>query len=207
MLPSTALTPHIGSYSLGGSGDFYPVYTLFNRTDIDLAGYQNVQLSIWYSYKDTNSNDFFGLYYKNNSLWDPIFEITNPAQSGQKSWTQVIVTMPKTLDKLRLQFKWRTAGSNEYMAIDDLEITGVPSIANNNFTGIIDEVKIYQRELSPEQLYQDFLCTKDGNSSRSVLVAEEIHNWDQWICYVTPNDSTQDDSTTASNPLTITGGG
>jgi len=210
MLPSTALTPHAGSYSLGGSGDFYPLYTYFNRTDVTLSGYQNVQLSVWYSYKDTESNDFFGLYYKNNSQWNPVFEITNPIQSGQKEWTQVIITLPSTLDTLRLQFKWRTTSSSEYVAIDDLKITGIPLGVDSNFTGIIDEVKIYQRGLSPEQLYQNYLCTKDGTSSCSVLTSKEICNDERWKCLVTPNNGFLDDVITESNLIVVkmyTGGG
>jgi hypothetical protein len=203
MLPSTALTPHAGLFSLGGSGDFYPMYTFFNRTDINLYGYQNVKLTVWYSYKNTESNDFFGLYYKNNSQWNPIFEITNPTQSGQKEWTQVIVSIPHTLNTLRLQFKWRTTASNEYVAIDDLKITGVPLMVENNFTGIIDEVKIYPRELTPEQLYQDYLCTNNSNSTRSVIVSEETVLNEQWQCFVMPNDATRDDVFTPSNQLTV----
>jgi len=210
MLPSTALTPHAGSYSLGGSGDFYPLYTYFNRTDITLSGYQNVQLSVWYSYKNTESNDFFGLYYKNNSQWNPIFEISNPTQSGQKEWTNVIITLPSSLNTLRLQFKWRTTSSSEYVAIDDLKITGIPLGTENNFTGIIDEVKIYQRVLSPEQLYQNYLCTKDGTSSCSVLTSKEILTNERWKCLVTPNNGILDDVITESNLIVVkvyTGGG
>jgi len=203
ILPSTALTPHIGSYSLGGSGDFYPQYTIYNRTAINISGYKSVQVSIWYSYKNTESNDFFGLYYKNNSQWNPIFEITNPTQSGQKPWTQVIVNIPLTFNKIILRFKWRTTSTTEYMAIDDLNVTGIPQAAQNNFTGIIDEVKIYPRVLSPEQLYQNYLCTKDGNTTRSVLVSEELCVGDSWKCLVTPNDGLNDDLPTESNILNI----
>ena len=203
LLPSTILTPHSELYSIGGTGDFDPEYALFNRTDINISGYQNVKLSIWYSYKNTENNDFFGLYYKNNSQWEPIFEIINPTQSGQEPWTQVIVDIPKTLSKLRLQFKWRTTASNEYMAIDDLEITGVPYGGENNFTGCIDEVKIYPRVLSSEQLYQNYLCTKDGNSTKSVIVSEEICLGESWKCLVTPNDGMQDDVIAESNILNV----
>jgi hypothetical protein len=81
------------------------------------------------------------------------------------------------------------------MGIDDLEITGVRLAGEINFTGIIDEVKIYPRVLTPEQLYQNYLCTKDGNSTRSVIVSEEIHLDEIWKCLVTPNDRIYDDLT------------
>jgi hypothetical protein len=87
------------------------------------------------------------------------------------------------------------------MAIDDLEITGVRLAGEINFTGIVDEVKIYPRVLTPEQLYQNYLCTKDGSTTRSVIVSEEIRLDESWKCLVTPNDGMQDDVTTESNIL------
>lgn len=203
LFPTSMLTPHSGSFSIGGTGDFDPEYALFNRTAIDISTYFNVKVSVWYSYKNTDSNDFLGLYYKNNSQWVPLFIVSNPQYSGQKPWTQVIVDIPQTLSSLVLQFKWRSTSASEYLAIDDLEITGIPRGGENNFTGIIDEVKIFPRELTPEQLYQNYLCTKDGNSSRSVLISEEIRVDETWKCFVTPNNGVQDDVTTESNPLMI----
>ena len=197
---NTMFTPHTGSFSIGGSGDFDPEFAAFNRTGIDLSGYSNVKISMWYSYKNTESNDFLGLYYRNGSQWKPIFEVTNPQMvGGQSPWTQVQFDLPTSLNILRLQFKWRTTAANEYMAIDDLEITGILLAGEINFTGTIDEVKIYPRVLSPEQLYQNYLCTKDGNSTRSVIVSEELRPDDYWKCLVTPNDGWQDDVTTGQN--------
>ncbi|MBE3120957.1 MAG: hypothetical protein IMZ53_16655 [Thermoplasmata archaeon] len=195
LLPSTALTPHTGSYSIGGTGDFDPEYALYNRTGIDILGYSNVKISVWYSYKATESNDFLGLYYLNGSQWRPVFEINNPQITGQAPWTHVIVNVPETLHVIKLQFKWRTSSTTEYVAIDDLEITGILYTGESNFTGLIDEVKIYPRDLSPEQLYQNYLCTKDGNTNRSVIVSEEIHLDESWKCFVTPNDGIYDDLT------------
>jgi hypothetical protein len=204
LLPFTALTPYSGAYSLGGSGDFDPEYAAFNRTAVDISGYSDVQISFWYSYKNTESNDFFGLYYENNSKWVPIIQVTNPQMvGGQLPWTQVQFDIPKSITTLKLQFKWRTTATNEYIAIDDMEIMGIPHGGENNFTGVIDEVRIYSRVLSSEQLYQNYLCTKDGNSTRSVLVSEEIHLDESWKCLVTPNDGAQDDVVTESNILTI----
>jgi hypothetical protein len=210
LLPSSTLTPHTGSFSIGGSGDFDPEYAAFNRTDIDLSGYTNIEISVWYSYKNTESSDFFGLYYKNNSKWDPVFVIATPQSGGgQYPWTQVVYTLPQSISVLRLQFKWMTSSASEYIAIDDLVITGIPLAGEINFTGTIDDVKIYERVLSPEQLYQDYLCSKDGVTTRSVIVSEETSLDDTWKCLVTPNDATYDDIITESNILFIVsyGGG
>jgi FlaG/FlaF family flagellin (archaellin) len=203
LLPSTALIPHTGIYSIGGTGDFDPEYAMYNRTGIDISGYSNVQLSVWYSYKNTESSDFLGLYYLNGSHWQPIFEKNNPQAAGQAPWTKVTVNISSTITNLRLQFKWRTSSTTEYVALDDLEITGLPHGGEKNYTGVLDEVKIYSRDLSPEQLYQNYLCTRNGNSNISVFVSEEICVDESWKCIVTPNNGMQDDLPTESNIINI----
>jgi hypothetical protein len=204
LLPSTALLPHTGSYSIGGSGDFDPEFAAFNRTGIDVSGYTDVEISFWYSYKNTETSDFLGLYYHNGSQWKPILEITNPDMpSGQRTWAQVNFSLPSSIHILELQFKWQSSSSSEYLAIDDLEITGIPLAGEMNFTGTIDEIKIYSRVLTPEQIYQNYLCTKDGNTACSVIVSEELHLDDSWKCLVIPNDGMYDDLTSESNIIFI----
>jgi hypothetical protein len=203
ILPATAITPHSGLFCIGGDGDFDPEYAIFNRTAIDISHYTNVKISVWYSYKNTDVNDFLGFYYKNNTQWVPIFVVSNPSVGGQQPWAQVVISIPKSISSLVFQFKWRSTSTLEYLAIDDLEITGVPLGGENNFTGVIDEVKIYHRELSQEQLYQNYLSTHNGYSAISVLVSEELHIGELWKCLVIPNDSTMDDAATESNIITI----
>ena len=75
--------------------------------------------------------------------------------------------------------------------------------------GFIDEFKIYNRVISGEQIYQNYLCTKDGITTRSVIVSDETHVGERWKCTVTPNDGIQDDEEVESNILDIVpyGGG
>ena len=102
-----------------------------------------------------------------------------------------------------LQFKWLTSSPSEYVAIDDLEITGEIPAGEDDYIGIIDEVKIYHRVLSAEQIYQQYISSKEGESSCSVIVAEEIVYGDSWQCYVTPNDSITDGALYFSSKYTI----
>ncbi len=207
LLSSAVVTPKTGSYSIGGTGDFDPEYALFNRSGIDISGYTDVIVSLWYSYKDTETEDFFGFYYKNGSIWAPVFVVADlQIGSGQKPWAYAEIHIPKTIQTLVFQFKWMSSSTTEYVAIDDVVITGVPIGGENNFTGSIDEIKIYPRVLSPEQLYQNYLCTKDGNTTCSVIVSEEIQIGEEWICQVTPNNGIDDDITW-SNPVILGGGG
>ena len=198
------LTPKSGTYSIGGTGEIGIDYAAFNRTGIDILGYTDVKVSVWCSYKDTESSDFVGLYYKDGDDWISIFEDDDPQTGGgQSDWINMEAEIPNYIDDLVLQFKWMTSSISQYVAIDDLEITGILPSGENNFTGLIDELRIYNDVLSPEQIYQNYLCTKDGDSSRSVIVSEETAVGDCWKCIVTPNDGIQDDVSTESDVLYV----
>jgi len=71
------------------------------------------------------------------------------------------------------------------------------------FKGMIDEVRIYPKSLSPQQVYQRYVETKDGLSNSSTIVKQETSVGDQWRCEVTPNDSHQDGTTKTSNTIII----
>jgi hypothetical protein len=58
--------------------------------------------------------------------------------------------------------------------------------------GLIDEVYLYNHLVSEDHVYQQYLCTRNGSSSVSVIVSEETAVGDNWYCTVTPNDSYQD---------------
>jgi len=80
---------------------------------------------------------------------------------------------------------------------------GHATTSSRFWLGFIDEVEIYNRALSAEQIYQIYLSTKDGDSDKRVVVSEETCLGDIWQCMVTPNDSTQDDIVIGSNILEI----
>ena len=69
--------------------------------------------------------------------------------------------------------------------------------------GYIDEVKLFDRVLSDDQIYQLYMDEKDGFSDRRVISAQETILGDVWQCIVTPNDGTQDEPPSESNTLEI----
>jgi hypothetical protein len=71
------------------------------------------------------------------------------------------------------------------------------------FQGMIDEVRIYSRSLSAEQISQRYNETKDGLTNSSTLSQKETLTGESWTCQVTPNDSHQDGTARTSNPLTV----
>ena len=69
--------------------------------------------------------------------------------------------------------------------------------------GYVDEFMIYNTALSDEQVYQNYLCTKDGESKLSVIVSQETNVGEIWQCIVTPNNAIVDDIEYDSNQLQI----
>jgi len=210
-LDSDSITPRSGSYSLGGCGDFDSDFVAFDRESIDISNYNNVNVTVYYSYKDTESADDIGFYYWDGSNWITIFEDLSPeiGDGNQLSWTLAEASISNSLDSLTLEFRWSTSQSREYTAIDDLEVTGVNKIQQDNYSGLIDELQIYNRALTDEQVYQNYLCTKDGLTNKRVIVSDETLLGEIWRCTVTPNDGLQDDIAVNSNTLQIVsyGGG
>lgn len=200
LLSSAEINPLSGSYSLGGYGDFDPESVAFNRTSIDVSDYYNVSISLSYKYKNVEPDDFFGMYYLYNDSWTPIFEESSP--SGEISWTSAGGSIPDDIDDLILQFKWVTSAENEYFAIEDLEVRG-SMIGNVNYSGLMDEFTIYQRALSDEQIYQNYLCSINGESSLSAIVSEETIVGQLWNCIVTPVNAAGNADGVMSNGITI----
>ena len=71
------------------------------------------------------------------------------------------------------------------------------------FKGLIDEVRIYPKSLSPQQIYQRYIETKGGLSNSSTIVSQETEIGDTWKCEVTPNDGYQNGIARFSNSITI----
>jgi len=74
------------------------------------------------------------------------------------------------------------------------------------FKGMIDEVRIYSRALSAEQISQRYSETRDGLTSSSTLSDKETLTGETWTCQVTPNDGHQDGTARTSNPVSILSG-
>ncbi len=71
------------------------------------------------------------------------------------------------------------------------------------YHGMIDEVSIYSTCLSSQQIYQDYIQTKKGQSSSSTLVSAQVKSGDQLVCTVTPNDGYMDGTPKSTSPITV----
>jgi hypothetical protein len=73
------------------------------------------------------------------------------------------------------------------------------------FNGVLDEVRIYERALSPMQVSQRYNETKGGVSSSETITWQETNLGDVWRCRITPNDGFGDGNTSNSTALTVSG--
>jgi len=69
--------------------------------------------------------------------------------------------------------------------------------------GWMDELQVFPRVLSDEQIYQSYLSVKYGNSDKRVIVADETNIGDVWECNIIPINSIQDFSSITTNDLEI----
>ena len=71
----------------------------------------------------------------------------------------------------------------------------------NGFVGTIDNVKIYNRSLSPEQIS---LIYNQGSPKYNITASQELKVGENWTVEATPNDNTSDGSGALSNGIIIT---
>jgi len=72
------------------------------------------------------------------------------------------------------------------------------------FNGYIDQLVVYKKALSQDQIYQIYLSERAGDYDRRIMVSEETNNGDTWQCIVTANDREIDDIPISSNILHLT---
>jgi hypothetical protein len=81
-------------------------------------------------------------------------------------------------------------GSGKYWDYDDLN-------------GTIDELKIFNRSLTNDQIYQMYL-EENQSINAHTIISTETELGDEWNCEVTPNDGYEDGNTLNSSEVTIT---
>ncbi|MCK4348449.1 MAG: choice-of-anchor J domain-containing protein [Thermoplasmatales archaeon] len=180
---------------------------------IDLSTFSEAKVSyaVWYTNNHGNdpNDDYFYVYVSDDdgSTWT-LVETIGPSTPLPERWigynftVDDFVTLTSQV-KIRFEASDLNSGSIVEAGVDAVEIQGLPFSGEEDLLGYVDELKIYNRALSAEQIYQNYLCTKDGNTSISVIVSEETNVDESWKCLVTPNDENQDDEFIESNILEI----
>jgi len=180
---------------------------------VDLRGYKTVDCSfdVWYTndFGSNPNNDYFyvDVSSDNGNSWSRALTI-GPDTPQPEQWYSYSITLEDHIsltDSVKIRFEASDAGSGSVVeaGVDAVEITGISEQNNANFTGWIDEVKIYERVLSEEQIYQNYLSNYQGNSSLSVIVSEETIVGETWSCEVTPTNKTKAAQMLISNQILI----
>jgi len=157
--------------------------------EIGISG-NNIFASIWIATGDPGVSGLKQITYNTTLLTNTWYHVALTYKSGVG--LTLYVNGVAVATKTGISGKIQTSGSNPlYIGWFDY------------FKGKIDEVRIYPKSLSQQQIYQRYIETKDGLSNSSTIASAETAIGDIWRCEVTPNDSHQDGTTKTSNPITI----
>jgi hypothetical protein len=202
-----------------GNSDVDGGITWLISPTIDLSGLAEaeVKYAIWYTnnFGQNPNNDFFKIYISDNngSSWS-LVDSVGPNTPLPERWIEYSFKVEDYVNlnnqvKIRFEASDLGGGSVVEAGVDGLSIIGLQILNEDNITGFIDELHVYNRILSDEQIYQNYLCSRDGDTSRSVIVSDETNFGETWSCKVTPNDGILDDIEFESNELVIVnyGGG
>jgi len=188
----------------GSRSSFY--YT--DGVDVDSPGYTSIKVDFWFIAHDVeNWEDFWVRYYDGNQWqivadYDSGDEFVNDQFYHETVWiNESEYNFPTNM---KIRFQCDASHNQDDVYIDQIYVNATTGgTVINNFSGYIDEFRIYNQALSSEQIYQNYLSMINNFTNISVIVSEETNTGETWICEVTPNDSTQDDAITRSNSLII----
>lgn len=213
-----------GAYRFGGSKEYVVIEANLSECFEDL--YRNsFTISIWVNCSKMEDDNKIILEVRKDTLnfvrlfqQDDAFHL-GVCVDGEK---YTIKTSPCVSNEwYHLAAVWNPAESDSSIYLDGVECTTTSSasfscgahtgisLGHGNagsggyWYGLLDEVQIYDRVLSEDQICQIYLTQKTGQTDKEVLVASELNEGEIWQCIVTPNDGLQDDTPVVSNPLQI----
>jgi len=130
---------------------------------------------------------------------------------SQDAWTHIVISFDRTTDVVRgyLNGTLDQTQSGQFGAVGSTNTAGVMRIGINSwntlqdFTGQLDDVRIYKRALSALQAEQLFNDTVLGYSENQTIVSDETTANDKWTCELTPVDGHQEGIAANATDLTI----
>ncbi|MDB4303690.1 right-handed parallel beta-helix repeat-containing protein, partial [Desulfosarcina sp.] len=134
--------------------------------------------------------------------------IESPAGTIDGSWYHLVGTYNLTAGTCAFYINGTkinndTFTSHDSSTWDSIVYVGRVGSSNiRNFNGLIDEVKIFNRSLSSDQIQAIYQAGVAG-THLELLTNNETKTGDNWSVAVTPNDLTEDGTTTISENLTI----
>jgi uncharacterized delta-60 repeat protein len=178
----------------GGSGTDRFVISKYKTT----AGEPRFKLGI-------SKADGTAMFVVESSTDTDLTEIDGTTPLNDSQWHQIVVVRDRPTDKFYLYVDGEsdatpvTDGDQDGSNDGDLYIGdyGRSLGDGRTFNGTIDEVRIYNRSLSAEQVAALYANRTD------LIVSQETSVGDVWKACITPNDGNQDGLENCSNNLTI----
>jgi len=204
---------HENSDSLGGDGSWSEISVEFWVKATTNTGTERL---MWkHNATDTGEIgyrvDFRAYSTRNYVRWrvytpSTLHSIYYNIYGGARSWHHVVCTY-----KSGVGLKIYVDGTERksLVASGNIQATGDGPLAigyysgSGDFSGVLDEVRIYPKALSPFQVSMRYLETESGLSSNSTIAWQETEVGDEWRCEVTPNDGFGDGESKFSNTLLI----
>lgn len=188
----------------GGSSSFYHT----NGIDVATPGYTSLKVDFWFRAKSMEYNEDFWVRFYDGNQWRTVADYDRGDEFVNGQFYHEIVWINETdytfPTNMKIRFQCDASTDYDDVYIDQVYVNAtVGDITTSNYSGMIDEFCIYNRVLTAEQIYQNYLCMKDDFSDRSVIVSDETSMNDDWQCNVTPNNISKDGTMVESNTLQI----
>jgi len=157
--------------------------------------------SLWMD--ENGENDRFGIavYNDTSSSWLVEYGTVNPDNTSWWHVTFRYVENGSRKDYIQLYVNGVQDGPNLYASTTSKDVNWRIGIGDNDLKqhkGLIDEVKIFNFSLTPEQIYREYLDGFNNHSTRTI-VSNETTKGDNWTVAVTPNDLVEDGEVVSSS--------
>lgn len=188
----------------GASSSFY------HTNGINVESYNSIKIDFWLYSRNINERGKLLINYYDGSQWINIVEYNVGEDFQNNQFQQMTLLINKTdynfPTNMKLQFECRTSSwwDSGKLYIDQIYVnasTGGDQLSN--YSDLLDEFAIYNKTISGEQIYQNYLCRKEGNSNQSVIVSDETTIGEEWSCNITPVCETQIGEFFESNKIVI----
>jgi hypothetical protein len=160
---------------------------------------------------ETNKSAFIAIEHPNKIKvgFYNVHELYASDVNAQDGWHYVVTTYDGTYLRLYIdgEFKLKSTNSTSDLNITDAVVSIGSHYGNvgNHFNGYVDDLFVYNRELTLEQIKTMYNAhMSSGKYRNNIIVSEEIKPGDKWKVCVTPNDNSIDGTEICSDLITIT---
>jgi hypothetical protein len=203
-----------GAYYFDGSGDYF---TIANSASLDSEA---MTIVFWVNTSDTgDSGDWYSskvLFERDqagggNAGWAVALDngngkikfvavddgLVSTTDVSDSQWHQVALVKNKTTKSIYIDGAFEVSEADSGSIVNNEMIYVACEAVSDYFTGWLDEIVIYNRDLSAEQIRALYM------NQTEVLVSQETVTGQVWNATMTPNDGYINGATAWSNSLTI----